>query len=178
MNTVFVAQCHLPTRWGPTLMRRTAQGLAGLWLDTQAHHPGWLNLPDEPEHPWFQQALQLLEDWPTLRSDPALPPLDPQGTEFQRQVWALLLRIPRGGHSSYGALARQLGDPNKSRAVGAAVGRNPIGVLVPCHRVLGADGSLTGYAGGLAMKCALLDAEGVDYRRQSALPGQQSLELA
>lgn len=178
MKTPFVAQCHLPTRWGPMLMRRTERGLAGLWSDTQAHHPGWLTLPAEPQHPWFQQALQLLEDWPTLRGDPALPPLDPQGTDFQRRVWALLLQIPRGGHSSYGALARQLGDPNKSRAVGAAVGRNPIGVLVPCHRVLGADGSLTGYAGGLAMKCALLDAEGVDYRRPSALPGQQSLELA
>ena len=90
-----------------------------------------------------------------------LPPLDPQGTPFQLAVWALLREIPRGGATSYGELAARLGNPTASRAVGAAVGRNPIGILVPCHRVIGKDGALTGYAGGLALKTKLLQAEGL-----------------
>lgn len=177
MNTRYVSQCHLATRWGPMLMRRTALGLAGLWSDSQVHHPGWQPLPGEPDHPWFVRTRELLDAWDSFRVDPELPPLDPQGTPFQLSVWALLRTIPRGGHSSYGELARRLGDAKKSRAVGAAVGRNPIGILVPCHRVLGADGSLTGFAGGLAMKMALLDAEGVDYRPLGVAPTQAGLDL-
>ena len=177
MNTPFVAQCQIPTRWGPTLMRRTAHGLAGLWHDEQAHHPGWQALSDEPEHPWFQRTRELLDGWADWPADPSLPPLDPQGTPFQKQVWTLLLEIPRGGWTSYGELARRLGDPNKSRAVGAAVGRNPIGVLIPCHRVLGSDGRLTGYAGGLPMKRSLLDMEGISYRENREASDSRQLAL-
>lgn len=158
-----VAQCQLQTRWGPTLLRRTARGLSGIWHVDQAHFPTAQTLPDEPQHPWFEQTARLLEDWLNLAVDPPLPPLDPQGTAFQRAVWALLLTIPRGAWSSYGALALQLGDTKKSRAVGAAVGRNPIGILIPCHRVLGSQKTLTGYAAGLPMKRCLLSAEGVPY---------------
>ncbi|WP_353189948.1 methylated-DNA--[protein]-cysteine S-methyltransferase [Pandoraea pnomenusa] len=86
--------------------------------------------------------------------------LAPEGTPFQRQVWAELQRIPFGETRSYGDLAHALGDANKSRAVGAANGRNPISVIVPCHRVIGADGTLTGYAGGLERKLSLLSLEG------------------
>ena len=86
-------------------------------------------------------------------------PLDAQGTPFQQAVWRALLAIPSGATTSYGALARALGSPTAVRAVGAAVGRNPLSVVVPCHRVLGADGSLTGYAGGLDRKTALLTLE-------------------
>ena len=87
-------------------------------------------------------------------------PLAPRGTEFQQQVWARLLEIGYGETSSYGALARRLGRTNAaSRAVGLANGRNPIPVVVPCHRVVGADGSLTGYAGGLERKQLLLELE-------------------
>jgi methylated-DNA-[protein]-cysteine S-methyltransferase len=87
-------------------------------------------------------------------------PLRPAGGAFERAVWAELERIPYGTTASYGELARRLGRPSAARAVGAANGRNPIAVIVPCHRVIGADGSLTGYAGGLATKRALLDLEG------------------
>ena len=80
---------------------------------------------------------------------------------FQRAVWAALRQIPRGATRSYGEIARASGRPAAVRAVGAAVGRNPLSVIVPCHRVLGADGSLTGYAGGLPRKQALLRLEGV-----------------
>lgn len=89
-------------------------------------------------------------------------PLDPVGTSFQRSVWAELGRIPYGETITYGEQARRLGDPRKARAVGSANGRNPISIVVPCHRVVGADGTLTGYAGGTDTKAWLLRHEGAD----------------
>ena len=86
-------------------------------------------------------------------------PLRPTGAPFQLRVWEALQRIPYGETASYGEIARELGHPTASRAVGAANGRNPIAIVVPCHRVIGADGSLTGYGGGLECKRALLDLE-------------------
>ena len=85
--------------------------------------------------------------------------LDLVGSEFQRRVWAALLTIPYGETRSYGQIAAQIGSPNASRAVGFANGHNPIGIIVPCHRVIGANGSLTGYGGGLERKKSLLDME-------------------
>jgi methylated-DNA-[protein]-cysteine S-methyltransferase len=85
--------------------------------------------------------------------------LAPSGTEFQRRVWAQLRTIPYGETRSYGAVAAELGTPGASRAVGLANGRNPISIIVPCHRVIGADGSLTGYGGGMERKRHLLDLE-------------------
>jgi methylated-DNA-[protein]-cysteine S-methyltransferase len=86
-------------------------------------------------------------------------PVAPRGTPFQQRVWAALCDIPYGRTTSYGALARQIGVDKAVRAVGAANGANPIAILVPCHRVIGADGSLTGFGGGLPVKRALLDLE-------------------
>jgi methylated-DNA-[protein]-cysteine S-methyltransferase len=95
-------------------------------------------------------------------------PLDLQtGTPFQQDVWSALLAIPRGGTTSYAELARGVGRPAAARAVGAAVGRNPLSVIVPCHRVLGTGGGLTGYAGGLDRKTALLRLEGIDVKHES-----------
>ena len=88
-------------------------------------------------------------------------PADGDGSPFERRVWAALRRIPAGTTTSYGALAKALGLPGSARAVGLANGRNPIGIVVPCHRVIGADGSLTGYGGGLERKRWLLEHEGV-----------------
>ncbi len=87
-------------------------------------------------------------------------PLDPQGTEFQKLVWQQLAKIPYGKFISYGEQARRLGRPKAARAVGAANGKNPISIIIPCHRVLGASGTLTGYAGGLEVKQRLLRLEG------------------
>ena len=87
-------------------------------------------------------------------------PLDPQGTEFQLEVWSALRDIPYGQTASYGDVARRIGRPDAVRAVGAANGQNPIPIVIPCHRVIGADGSLTGYGGGLEIKRALLALEG------------------
>ncbi len=86
-------------------------------------------------------------------------PLAPRGAEFEQRVWRVLLTIPYGTTRSYGAIARQLNAPNAARAVGTANGRNPIAIVIPCHRVIGADGSLTGYGGGLARKRLLLELE-------------------
>lgn len=100
-------------------------------------------------------------------------PLAPSGTEFQRKVWQALLDIPFGRTESYGALARRIGAPKASRAVGLANGRNPIAVIIPCHRVIGANGSLTGYGGGIERKRWLLTHEGYIGGR----PGESSSDL-
>lgn len=89
-------------------------------------------------------------------------PLDVRGTDFQRSVWEQVALIPYGETVSYGEIARRIGKPGGARAVGAAVGANPLPIIVPCHRVLGADGSLTGYGGGLEIKEALLRLEGIE----------------
>lgn len=111
------------------------------------------------EHPLLDRAIeQLGEYFDGRRTDFDLP-LAPTGTEFQRSAWEVLTRIPFGETITYGEQARRLGDANKSRAVGAANGRNPIPIVVPCHRVVGATGKLTGFAGGLDTKAWLLDHE-------------------
>ena len=108
------------------------------------------------EHPWFIQALQYIET-PTL---PLTLPLDLHGTPFQLAVWQALVRIPAGQTRSYAELARQINKPTAFRAVARACGANPLAILVPCHRVIGSNGSLTGYSGGLWRKRALLQREG------------------
>ena len=91
-------------------------------------------------------------------------PLDTQGTEFQQSVWDCLAKIPFGTVKSYGEIAKMLGKPKASQAVGGANGRNPITLIVPCHRVIGSNGKLTGYAGGLALKAKLLMHEGASFK--------------
>lgn len=154
-----VAQCAVDSPLGPIRLAATAHGLAGLWFDAQAHHPGPIDAATDPAQPHIALALQeLAAYW----HDPGIRftvPLDPAGTPFQQAVWAVLRRIQPGQRLSYGAVAQRIGKPAAVRAVGAAVGRNPIGIIVPCHRVVGSDGSLTGYAGGLPRKQALLKAE-------------------
>lgn len=107
-----------------------------------------------------EAARQLEEYFAGARREFDLP-LAPKGTPFQQSVWALLRQIPYGETRSYGQLAAALGNPKASRAVGGANHNNPIAIVVPCHRVIGADGSLTGYAGGLDIKAYLLRLEGV-----------------
>ena len=149
---------------GPITLTASPHGLCGLWFDGQKHSPDdaqrrqWC---EDPDHPVLQQAAtQVLAH---LTGDTAAGDLVldlSAGTAFQQSVWQALLRIPAGQHQTYGELARQIGLPQAARAVGAAVGRNPVSIIVPCHRVLGAGGQLTGYAGGLWRKQALLRLEG------------------
>ena len=107
-----------------------------------------------------QARQQLTEYFAGQRREFDLP-LAPAGTDFQRRVWELLREIPYGETVTYGELARRLGNPKSARAVGMACNRNPIAIVVPCHRVVGSTGSLTGYAGGLDAKAFLLKLEGV-----------------
>jgi methylated-DNA-[protein]-cysteine S-methyltransferase len=153
------AQATIATPLGPMLIARTADGLAGAWFEGQMDHPGALPAPERPDDPLLAEAAARLRDY--FAGDGARfdLPLDLHGTPFQRSVWQALLRIPEGRTCSYADIAVAVGRPAAVRAVGAAVGRNPVSVVVPCHRVMGRDGSLTGYAGGLARKRALLALE-------------------
>lgn len=156
-----VAQATLPSPLGPLRLAASARGLAGCWFDGQRHHPGPLALPHDPDNAFIRQAGEELSAyWRDARRARFRVPLDPAGSEFQRAVWRALIAIPCGRTAGYGALAQALGRPQAARAVGAAVGRNPLSVIVPCHRVLGHDGGLTGYAGGLGRKHELLAREG------------------
>jgi len=160
MNTSFEAQCRIHTPLGPMTLAATARGLAGAWFAAQAHHPGELSAPVRAEQRWLVQAAGEFDAYFAGRKRSFTVPLDAQGTAFQHSVWRVLQGIRFGSLRSYGEIAHELGRPEAARAVGAAVGRNPISVIVPCHRVVGRDGSLTGYAGGLSRKEALLELEG------------------
>lgn len=160
MTTHHLAQRRTETPLGSVTLARSSRGLSGLWFDGQKHHPGRLDLPEVAGGDVILDTAEAALHAYFAGGRFELPPLDPVGTDFQQAVWRALLHIEPGRCQSYGGLAQVLGRARAVRAVGAAVGRNPISILVPCHRVLGADGSLTGYAGGLARKRALLEREG------------------
>lgn len=150
----------VPTPLGPVLMAASAHGLAGLWFVGQRHMPDSAGWQTDAQHPVLKQTQRELKAYFLGQRTTFNVPLDLRhGTDFQQAVWLALLRIAPGHSKAYGALAAELGKPKASRAVGAAVGRNPISILVPCHRVVGARGQLTGYAGGLDRKQALLQLE-------------------
>ena len=116
---------------------------------------------EDADHPPLRECFrQLAEYFAGERREFDLP-LAPRGTSFQERVWKEIARVPYGETISYGELAKRAGAPGQARAAGAATGRNPVGVVIPCHRIVGSDGSLTGYAGGLHRKQSLLELEGV-----------------
>ncbi|MBC5784355.1 methylated-DNA--[protein]-cysteine S-methyltransferase [Ramlibacter sp. USB13] len=146
---------------GTMLLAATGAGLAGVWFVGQRHGPDSSGWREDPAHPVLQQAVAQLRAYFAGERTGFDLPLDLRaGTAFQQSVWDALRTIPRGGTTSYAELARRLGKPQAARAIGAAVGRNPVSIVVPCHRVLGTNGTLTGYAGGLERKTALLQLEG------------------
>ncbi|MEI3346977.1 MAG: methylated-DNA--[protein]-cysteine S-methyltransferase [Dysosmobacter sp.] len=153
----------IPSPVGALLLTSNGSAVTGLWLEGQKYYARTVQEPtrENPDDPALRQAQAWLRAYFAGEGPlPPLPPLDPAGTPFQRRVWDLLQAIPYGSTTTYGALARELGlSPAAARAVGSAVGHNPISILIPCHRVLGANGRLTGYAGGLERKQFLLDLE-------------------
>ena len=159
IHTHCIAQTTITTPLGRILLARTAKGLAGAWFEGQKHHPGPIAAPETPNDELLQRAACELNEFFAGERERFDVPLDLQGTPFQRSVWRRLLRIAAGTPRSYGELAPELGSAPAVRAVGGAVGRNPVSVIVPCHRVVGSDGSLTGYAGGVERKRALLALE-------------------
>jgi len=168
------AQCRIDSPLGTMLLARTGTGLAGAWFESQKHHPDAIDAPERGADPLLRETARQLRAYFAGEIDEFALPLDLQGTAFQRDVWQQLLRIEAGATTSYGAIARTLGVPAASRAVGSAVGRNPVSIIVPCHRVVGSSGSLTGYAGGLDRKTSLLRIEAERSRRRR---GVAELEL-
>ena len=155
-----IARRHYRSPLGPMILAASARGLAGVWFDQQRHLPDTSGLPEVASHALMNQAAQQLDEYFAGRRQRFELTLDlSAGTAFQQAVWQALLAIGAGQTTSYGALAATIGKPRAVRALGAAVGRNPVSIIVPCHRVLGLDGSLTGYAGGLDRKRHLLQLE-------------------
>ena len=151
------------SRWtsplGPMLLAGHDAGLLGIWFDQQKHYPDIAGLPFAPHPSTTEAQAQLAAYFAGERTHFSMPLDFSSGTAFQQSVWQALLAIPCGVTISYSSLSQQIGKPAAVRAVAAAVGRNPLSIVVPCHRVLGSNGSLTGYAGGLDRKAALLNLE-------------------
>ena len=164
--TIFYATLDTPI--GSLLCAGDGDALTGIFMEAHRHGP--VRTPAWREDPRkFGAAFRQLGDYFEGKRHDFDLPLAAEGTPFQKRVWAALREIPFGETTSYGALARTLGVPAASRAVGAANGRNPLSIVVPCHRVIGAGGALTGYGGGLARKRWLLQHESA---------GRQSIALS
>lgn len=153
-----------------TLVARGSALAAVLWERERENRVRLGPLSEDNFHPvLLETEKQLNEYFAGERSQFDLP-LDFQGTEFQKQVWQALLEIPYGETRSYGQIALSIGNPKSVRAVGAANGKNPISIIAPCHRVIGASGALTGFAGGLEVKARLLALEGHSLTQAQSLP--------
>jgi methylated-DNA-[protein]-cysteine S-methyltransferase len=166
-----LVRAALPSPVGELVLVADDEALvAVLWPDEDVRRVpgagGDVALVDAATHPVLADAVRQFEEYFDGRRTTFDIPLRPAGTEFQRAAWDVLRRIPYGTTMTYGEQALALGDSNKARAVGAANGRNPLSIVVPCHRVTGADGTLTGFAGGLDAKRWLLEHE----RRIAAAP--------
>ena len=133
--------------------------VAVLWADDKPNRVKMTPPVEDRQHPVLLEAERQLRAYFAGDLKKFKLKLDFRGTEFQQQVWAALLTIPFGETRSYAEIAWQIGRPKAMRAVGAANGRNPISIIAPCHRVIGANGTLTGFAGGLEAKALLLDLE-------------------
>lgn len=150
----------LESPWGAMLVAASDKGITGVYFNRQKYHPKrgkqWQHAPDNVH---LKRAKKQLSEYFAGRRKVFELELDPAGSEFQKQVWKAIAGVPYGETISYAELARRCGFPEGARAAGAATGRNPIGIVVPCHRIVGSNGKLTGYAGGLDKKRALLALE-------------------
>jgi methylated-DNA-[protein]-cysteine S-methyltransferase len=161
---------------GPLTLVAEDGALAGLYMTEHRHQPSVEAFGELDPDALPEVRTQLAEYFAGTRTEFDLP-LAQAGTEFQRAVWTALLKIPYGQTRTYGELAEQLGNPKAVRAVGLANGKNPISVIVPCHRVIGSSGDLTGYGGGIARKRHLLEFErGSDLFSAAETPGYQPMQ--
>ena len=160
-----VVSKHVPSPVGPLLLGADDDHLRLIWFSTPRHPLPRSVAIERGDNAVLRETGAQLEAYFTGRLRAFDLPLQPVGTAFQREVWSTLAQIPYGQTWSYGEVARCIGKPRAVRAVGAANGRNPLPIVLPCHRVIGADGSLTGFGGGLPTKQFLLMLEG-------ALPGR------
>jgi methylated-DNA-[protein]-cysteine S-methyltransferase len=149
---------------GSLVLAASERGLCGVYFAAHKHFNGIQDWRRAPDHATLRETARQLDDYFARRRTHFDLPLDMDcGTEFQRSVWQEMTAIPFGHSASYAALAQRIGKPRAVRAVGAANGRNPLSIVVPCHRVIGASGALTGYAGGLERKAYLLTLEGLRF---------------
>ena len=154
-------QMPIKTPLGQMTLVADEHGLQGAWFEHQAHIPSLSHLRWGPNMHWLCEARKQLSEYFAGRRQQFELPLRPYGgSEFQHKVWLALAQIPFGRFTSYADIARHLGQPQAARAIGMAVGRNPLSIFLPCHRVVASNGALTGYAGGLERKVALLQLEG------------------
>lgn len=145
-----------PSPLGDLLLAASERGLCGLYFPQHRHFDGPAAWRRDDAHVLLQATARQLDEYFAGKRREFTLPLDLQGSAFQRQVWQNLLQLPYGATSSYARHAQAIGAPAAARAVGAAIGRNPVCIIVPCHRVLASDGALAGYAGGLERKRTLL----------------------
>lgn len=156
-----ISQSRYESPLGCMVLAATPTHLMGAWFDGQSHQPKPDAWTVDDNHALLIKTKQQLNAYfhnPAFRFD--LPLYVNQGTVFQQAIWRALMGIAPGQTTSYGALCAHIGKPAAVRAAGGAIGRNPFSIIIPCHRVIGANGALTGYAGGLARKTALLQHEG------------------
>jgi methylated-DNA-[protein]-cysteine S-methyltransferase len=156
------AVCRVPSPLGEILLVADPQGegLSGLYLQHQKYFPLAVDaMRDTPALAIFERAIAQLDEYFAERRTRFDLPLAPQGTPFQRQIWTAIAAVPFGQTITYAELARRCERPSAVRAAGAATGRNPLSIVVPCHRIVGSGGALTGYAGGLDRKRILLALE-------------------
>jgi len=146
--------------WGGMLIAASDQGVSGIYFSRQKYYPKrgkeWQHAPGNAH---LKRAKKQLGEYFAGKRKHFDLELDPAGSPFQKHVWKAIAGVPYGETISYGELARRAGFPEGARAAGAATGRNPISIVVPCHRIVGSNGKLTGYAGGLDKKRALLALE-------------------
>lgn len=172
---------QIPSPWGLITLSASPDGLNGAWFEGQKHHPNTQHWQADPSNALLAKAQAWLNDYAHAKL-PAQQAarhwlkdlrIDLQGgTAFQQAVWQALLSIPHGATCSYGEVAAAIGKPSAVRAVGTAIGRNPISILIPCHRVLGGQGQLTGYAGGIWRKQALLQLENAHMPSSTSTPAE------
>lgn len=161
---------HESSPLGDILLAADEVGLTGLWFEGQKNYARTLSPESgERELPVFRQAKHWLKVYFAGKEPTFSVPLHPMGTAFQQRVWDFLRTIPYGNTATYGEIAKRLAAENglahlSAQAVGGAVGHNPISLMIPCHRVVGTSGSLTGYGGGIARKVKLLELEHADMR--------------
>lgn len=156
-----VQSCVMPSPLGPLLLAAAGPELVGLWFEDQTGIPAWAReaAPAQASGVLKQTVDEVSAFLAGQRRGFTVPLRIMAGTPFQQSVWQALRAIPYGQTTSYAQIAQAIGQPQATRAVGAAIGRNPLGIIIPCHRVVGKNGAMTGYTGGLERKRALLALE-------------------
>lgn len=151
---------HYQSPMGTMTIQACDDGVLGAWFETQTTQPDDIGLKDD-HHPVLVCAMKQLGEYFSGERTHFELPITAKGTLFQQRVWDALMKIPYGETWSYQDIANEIDNPKAVRAVGLANGKNPISIIVPCHRVIGKNGKLTGYAGGIEIKEKLLQLEGV-----------------